>query len=295
MESKSLSDTTLKTYQGCLKRLSENYLGQDFIDDYKEVILYLKEKYPNLSSRKTYLCAVMYQVKDKDASKEAYDAYKAEIDTMRPEITKIATNQLLTKDKEETYVKWDILKKAGKKAIELYQEAKMNLGDTLLCVLYTEQAPVRADYNGMVFIRDVRQARDQNQNYCLLRVRNPCFIFNSYKTDASYGRIIIKIKPLTYTILIARQQEMMTKGENVLYTESQSNFSSRVKEAFNKAIGKGVSINTLRHSFITSFLNTNPSIRKKEEISKLMMNSIVLQERYRVLNEDDLDKEIIDG
>ena len=293
MESKSLSDTTLKTYQGCLKRLNENYLEQDFIDDYKEVILYLKEKYPNLSSRKTYLCAVMYQVKDK--SKEAYDAYKAEIDAMRPEITKIATNQLLTKDKEETYVKWGILKKAGKKAIELYQEAKMNLGDTLICVLYTEQAPVRADYNGMVFIRDVRQARDQKQNYCLLRVRNPCFIFNSYKTDASYGRVIIKIKPLTYTILIARQQEMMTKGENVLYTESQSNFSARVKEAFNKAIGKGVSINTLRHSFITSFLNTNPSIRKKEEISKLMMNSIVLQERYRVLNEDDLDKEIIDG
>ena len=293
MESKTLSETTLKTYIGCLRRLNENYLEQDFIDDYKDVILYLREKYPNLSSRKTYLCAVMYQVKDK--SKTAYDAYKAEIDSMRPEITKIATNQLLTKDKEETYIKWDILKKAGKKAIELYQEAKINLGDALICVLYTEQAPVRADYNGMVFIRDVRQARDQNFNYCLLRVRNPCFIFHSYKTSASYGRVIIKIKPLTYTILVARQQEMMTKSENVLFTESQSNFSTRVNEAFKKVIGKGVSINTLRHSFITSFLNTNPSIRKKEEISKLMMNSIVLQERYRVLNEEDLDKEIIDG
>ena len=219
------------------------------------------------------------------------------MDSLRPIIHKEQTKQLLTKDKEDDYIKWDILKKSGKDAISMYKEGKLPLSDALICVLYTEQVPVRADYSNMVFIKDIRKSNDTTKNYCLLRVRNPVFIFNEYKTSKSYGKVIIKIKPLTYAILKLTQQEQIDNNTDSLFNDAdQTNFSRKVKQAFKKVLnnGKEPTINTIRHSFLTSFLNTNPTITDKEKISQMMMNDLIQQERYKVLNEDELDKETID-
>lgn len=292
---KTLSENTIKTYTSCLRRLDDDLDDDDYTDNPKKVIDYIKTKYPNLSSTKTYLCSVMYHTKDK--SKSAYDVYKSYMDSLRPAIHKEQTNQLLTKEKEDDYIKWDTLKKCGKDAIKMYNEGKVSLTDALICVLYTEQVPVRADYSNMVFIRDIRRGNDVAKNYCLLRVRNPVFIFNEYKTQKSYGKVVIKIKPLTYNFLKLIQQEQIKNGSDYLFSEAdQNNFSRRVKQAFKKVLnnGKEPTINTIRHSFLTSFLKTNPTIREKENISHLMMNDLIQQERYKVLNEEELDKETID-
>jgi len=292
---KPLSENTIKTYNSCLKRLDEEIDDFDYQENPKKVINYIKTKYPNLSSTKTYLCSVMYRVKDK--SKKAYDEYKAFMDSLRPVIHKEQTNQLLTKEKEDDYIKWDTLKKCGRDAINMYNQGKLLYSDALVCVLYTEQVPVRADYSNMVFIKDIRKASDTTKNYCLLRVRNPVFIFNEYKTSKSYGKVVIKMKPFTYNVLRERYQEQIDNGDNYIFSEAdQTNFSRKVKQAFKKVLnnGKEPTINTIRHSFLTSFLKTNPTIREKEKISQLMMNDLIQQERYKVLNEDDLDKETID-
>jgi len=293
MESKTLSEQSLKTYTGCLKRLNDMFDDDEFIETPLEVIKYLKEKYPNLSSRKTYLSALLYQVKDK--SNKVYDIYKAEIDNMRPEITKIATNQLLTSKQEEKYVVWSILKNAGKDAIKKYKENKISLQDALAVVLYTEQVPVRVDYIEMAFIKDIRQAKDKNFNYCLLRVRNPVFIFNNYKTSTTYGRVIVKIKSTTLKMLIERYKQAVEESTNLLFSDDQPAFSRRIPRAFKSVINLEVSVNTIRHSFLTAFLSKNPSLREKQLIATLMMNSPTQGEEYRVLNEADIDKEVLDS
>jgi len=291
---KALSETTLKTYNGCIKRLNDIFDDDDYLTDPKIVIDYLKQNYPNLSSNKTYLSALLWYVKDK--SKSAYDAYKAEIDRLRPQVALKETNQTLTKSQEENYIKWSILKNAGRSALKMYNEGKIPLADALVCLLYTEQVPVRADYINMIFIRDIRKATNKNTNYCLLRVRNPVFIFQEYKTAGKYGRVIIKIKPIVYKLLVERHNQMIDeKATNLLFTDDQPNFSRRVKNAFNKVVDKEVSINLIRHSFLTDFLSKNPSLHKKQEVAVMMMNSPAVGEAYRVLNEEDLDKEALDA
>jgi len=296
---KALSETTLKTYNGCIKRLNDIFDDDDYLTDPKIVIDYLKQNYPNLSSNKTYLSALLWYVKDK--SKSAYDAYKAEIDKLRPQVALKETNQTLTKSQEENYIKWSILKNAGRSALKMYNEGKIPLADALVCLLYTEQVPVRADYINMIFIRDIRKATNKNTNYCLLRVRNPVFIFQEYKTAGKYGRVVIKIKPIVYKLLVERHNQMIDeKATNLLFTDDQPNFSRRVKNAFNKVVDKEVSINLIRHSFLTDFLSKNPSLREKQRISEMMMNSPAVAEAYRVLSEPtisetDLDKEMLDA
>ena len=290
---KALSETTLKTYNGCIRRLNDVFDDDDYLTDPKLVIDYLKQNYPNLSSNKTYLSALLWYVKDK--SKSAYDAYKAEIDRLRPQVALKETNQTLTKTQEENYIKWSILKNAGKNALKMYGEGKISLADALVCVLYTEQVPVRADYINMLFIRDIRKATNKNTNYCLLRVRNPVFIFQEYKTAGKYGRVIVKIKPVVYKLLVERYNQVVEKADNHLFTDDQPNFSRRVKASFEKVVDKPVSINLLRHSFLTDFLSKNPSLHKKQEVAVMMMNSPIVGEAYRVLNEEDLDKEALDA
>lgn len=290
---KALSETTLKTYTGCIKRLNDVFDDEDYLTDPKLVVDYLKQNYPNLSTNKTYLSALLWYVKDK--SKSAYNAYKAEIDRLRPQVALKETNQTLTKTQEENYIKWSILKNAGKNAIKMYGEGKISLADALVCVLYTEQVPVRADYINMLFIRDIRKATNKNTNYCLLRVRNPVFIFQEYKTADKYGRVIIKIKPIVYKLLIERYNQVIEKADNHLFTDDQPNFSRRVKASFEKVVDKPVSINLLRHSFLTDFLSKNPSLHKKQEVAVMMMNSPIVGEAYRVLDEASLDKEALDA
>ena len=177
----------------------------------------------------------------------------------------------------------------------MYNEDKISLADALVCVLYTEQVPVRADYINMLFIRDIRKATDKNTNYCLLRVRNPVFIFQEYKTAGKYGRVVVKIKPVVYKLLVERYNQVVEKADNHLFNEDQPSFSRRVKTSFKKVVDKDLSINILRHSFLTDFLSKNPSLHEKQKIATLMMNSPTVGEAYRVLNEDDLDKEVLDA
>ena len=178
----------------------------------------------------------------------------------------------------------------------MYDEHKISLADALVCVLYTEQVPVRADYINMLFIRDIRKASNKNTNYCLLRVRNPVFIFQEYKTAGKYGRVIIKIKPIVYKLLVERYNQVVDeKADNHLFTDDQPNFSRRVKASFEKVVNKPVSINILRHSFLTDFLSKNPSLHQKANIATLMMNSPIVGEAYRVLDEASLDKEALDA
>ena len=62
---KALSETTIKTYSGCVKRLNDVFDDEDYLTDPKLVVDYLKQHYPNLSSNKTYLSALLWYVKDK--------------------------------------------------------------------------------------------------------------------------------------------------------------------------------------------------------------------------------------
>ena len=281
---KELASTSLSAYQGCLKRLNAVLSNADFIESPKEVIEEVKSMYPNLSTQKVYISALMHFVKSKNI--DTWNIYKQYFDKIRPTIDRQATSQSLNRSAQTLYVSWDILKEAENLAIKKYKADELSLSDTLIVLLYTEQAPVRADYGQMEFIGDSRNAKNPNVNYCLLRATKPIFIFQAYKTARSYGRVEIPIKRKVYDLLIERYEEMREKGSNLVFTENQPNFSARVKKVFNELIGKAIGISLIRHSYITNFLKKNPSIHLKQEVAKNMLNSVAVQEAYRVLDEN---------
>lgn len=280
---KTLSAQSVKTYEGCLERLRHSLEEAELVDEPKTVIEEIQRLFANLSTQKVYLSAVMWYIKEQN--KEAWDVLKAYFDKIRPGIDKRATAQTLTVSASALYVPWDTLKTAGKKAIKMYKEGTLPLADALIAVLYTEQAPVRADYGGMEFITDIRKASNPEINYCLIRGTKPIFIFNHYKTQKSYGKIVVPIKRSVYHLLLSRYSEMAQKGSNLVFTENQPNFSAKVKRVFGALTGKEVGISLLRHSYITDFLKTNPSIHDKQEVAYKMMNSVAIQDAYRVLDD----------
>jgi hypothetical protein len=62
---------------------------------------------------------------------------------------------------------------------------------------------------------------------------------------------------------------------------SPETFARYLKDTFFKLTKKNISVDLLRHSFITDFRAGDISLKKKEKVAKQMGNSVETQEHYR--------------
>jgi integrase len=101
--------------------------------------------------------------------------------------------------------------------------------------------------------------------------------FNSYKTAKTYGEQVIPI-PLTLARILKRWE--MINDKDYLFYDSKGNQLTNVKlnQRLNKIFGKKVSVNQLRHTYLThkygSLINEKHNL--KEDFK--MMGSSIAQE-----------------
>jgi integrase len=107
-------------------------------------------------------------------------------------------------------------------------------------------------------------------------------VFNSYKTAKTYGKQIVAIPTKCKNIL--QKWIKMNPNVNYLFTDTNLQPLTAVKmnQRLNKLFdGKKISVNALRHSFLTSkYANTMKEMKDMENTMSQMGSSMNMAENY---------------
>ena len=66
-----------------------------------------------------------------------------------------------------------------------------------------------------------------------------------------------------------------------------ANFGEIVTKAFNGPTGKNVTVNLIRHAYITYYLKRKRTVNERKKLARLMGHDVMTQSLYEVINNDD--------
>ena len=282
-----VSETTVKNYIAKLKYLEKhNVLNENVID-------YINTTYTAINSRSGYQTAVLGAAKH---SKTFADFIGQDIiEKMTAENAKVMDEirgnpkQDKTEKEEENWVSLPVLKKLAKQ-----KAGEFNIQDRLLIACYTLMPPVRLDLNDVVIVRtdfiDETTGRPvgitEKQNYIRIYKKAGKFytelVLNSYKTDKTYGEFRERLpKPITDLImeLPVNQTHLFQKKGGGPFSSAET-FGVYLRSVFKKLTEKNISVDLLRHIYLTDFRKNEKTEETKQKVAKKMMNSVKEQTEY---------------
>jgi len=277
-----LSEGSVKTYRNVLKNLYEDVFGKGtpfnaklFFADHVKVLKHLESIKFNV--RKTILSALVCISKDeKPAVVELFR--KQMMDDAQKYNTQEKENKM-SDTQRENWISWDDVLKTLEKLKEKVawilksesadRENLLELQKYVLLSCYVLIPPRRAkDFCEM----KVKDYTDKD-NYYL----KGTFHFNDYKTAKFYGHQSVKV-PKALELLLNRWMKK-NPGEYLFSDyEGKKLTSSNISKMLNSVFKKNVSVNMLRHSYITDTLG--PKIEELEEKAADMGQSVAQQKLY---------------
>lgn len=275
----SLSDSSLTTYTSILRSLYRKVFGDPKINFSKfeetdKILNHLKDLPPN--KRKTILSALVI-ITD---NKKYRDLMLEDVKSYNHEISK----QEKSESQEENWVSQSEVKnmfeELKKNANLIYKKTNKTNSDLqvlqnfIILALFTLIPPRRSkDY---VDFR-IKNINKDSDNY----IEKGKLVFNSYKTAKTYGRQEVSIPKELSTIL---NKWIKTNPTDYLLFDANMNPLSAVKlnQRFNRIFdGKKVSVNNIRHSYLTDKYAENMKVKKAmaDDMSK-MGSSLNMAENY---------------
>jgi hypothetical protein len=285
----NLSKTSLNTYASTLTNLHKKvFKDTPFnIEDFnktQEILNFLKDIPPN--KRKSILASLVV-ISDK---KEYRDIMLEDIKDYNKETAK----QKKTANQEESWVsqedvdkkhkemegKWKLLLKKGNLSQKEIQEMQDFVMLSLLGGIYIPPRRLK-DY---VDFR-LRPIGTEEPTTVNTRSKNK-LIFNSYKTSKTYGQQIVKMPPKLSDIL-----NKWTNTNPTFYllidTKGKPLTNVKMNQRLNKIFGKKVSVNQLRHTYLSH--KYADRLQANEELAKDFedMGSSMHQEKVYIKNTND--------
>ena len=273
----NLSQSSLKTYASILKNIfnrDEDNKDKNFNIPYFyniEKVLNNIPKEPN--KRKTYLSAIIVLLNDKDKSKPYFELMNDDAD----KVSSFNKSQEKTdKQKETGFLEPDELTKKYKSLSQvnkiLWNEAStaieyQKLQNQLILALYHLIEPRRLlDYTEMK-INNIDKEKD---NY----IYSKKFYFKKYKTAKFNGTAIIPIPNELNTLIKKWLKLVKGKSDYLLF---DYDFKKLTPTGLNKRLqnilGKGRSVNILRHSYLSNKYNPE-KLKELEQDASNMGTSI---------------------
>ena len=282
---KSLSESSLTTYSSILKNLYKKVFGEGQIklsdfDKTKEIIEYIKDVPPN--KRKSILSALVVLTDNEDYRKLMLgdiNKYNSFIKTQQ----KTETQEANWIEKEKIKEVFDKLEKDAK---QIYKKQSLTMND-----LQSIQEYIIVALLGGLFIPPRRLL-----DYTEFRVKNikkdehnyynrGSLYFNHYKTAKHYGEQSVKVPKTLQAILM---KWIKTSPNDYLLFDNNGNKLNSVKlnQRLNKIFNGKVSVNALRHTYLTD--KFGEQIEKNKEIANTMtdMGSSSSQLTTYVKNDD---------
>ena len=283
---KTLSESSLTTYSSILKNLYKKVFGEgqiklDDFDKTKEIIEYIKDVPPN--KRKSILSALVVLTDNEDYRKLMLgdiNKYNSFIKTQQ----KTETQEQNWIEKEKIKEVFDKLEKDAK---QIYKKQSLTMID-----LQSIQEYIIVALLGGLFIPPRRLL-----DYTEFRVKNidkdkhnyynrGSLYFNHYKTSRHYGEQSVKVPKILQAILM-KWINKINPNEYLLFDVNGNKLNSvKLNQRLNKIFGAKVSVNNLRHTYLTD--KFGEQIEKNKEIASTMqkMGSSSSQLTTYVKNDD---------
>ena len=259
----TLSKSSITTYASILKNLYRRIWGDDENDmskfnETKKVLDFLKDLPPN--KRKTTLSALVI-ITDK---KPYRDLMLEDVRDYNKEISK----QKKTDSQEDNWISKDmindLIREQKQNATLLYKKSQLAPADLqqiqgyiILSLLGGSHIPPRRSKDFTDFkIRNIDKDKD---NY----IEKNKMVFNSYKTAKTYGRQEVDIPTALKTIL--NKWIKVNPTDYLLFDTNYKPLSSvKLNQRLNKLFyGKKISVNMLRHIFLTDEFGDTIAQKKK--------------------------------
>jgi hypothetical protein len=283
-----VSDMTIKNYIAKLRFFEKNKVLNDALPEF------IKSKYENLNSRSANYVSITGTAKHSPTfveflGKDTIDTITKESEIVMNEIRGNPNSQKKTEREEENWIELKQLKK-------LYKEntADYSIQDKLLIAMYILMPPARLDYHQIKIIRSafvdtetgLPDGVKDNENFLRIYKKSgrtyTDLNLKEYKTSATYGAYKERLpKPITDLILqlpVSQEYLFQKKGGGAF--SSPETFATYLRSVFLKLTGKNLSVDMLRHIYLTDFRKGEKSTEKKQAVAKKMMNSVEQQTEY---------------
>jgi hypothetical protein len=252
-----------------------------YIKDVDTLIETITKKYENIQSRKGYIAPFLTLTSYlKCLNKINYEKIRIEFEKVNNEIygirkenEKPKTENLIDDFDEETIL--ELSKKLGSEDKVIYQ-------------FYTLQAPRRND--DVVRIEIIKEGYDKEKldkkkNYIVIDENNIPneLIYNYYKTKKVYGKQTITItnENLKKTIQRDILRHQKKEGDKLFKYSRADTFGKAIARVFTKVYNMKITLNTIRHSYITWEMREVRNVRYLENLAMLMGHSPKEQQLYR--------------
>jgi integrase len=300
MSDKQYSTVTTNQYNSCITSIRRIYidtLKQDFtipqsLQNHKQIydLLSNVHKKPTIMN---YLSAILWKLrKDHPDTSDLQQSYHEYAKQLKAEIEreKIGKEFDLTDKEIKSFMLWeDILTIYQTVSSSLDRQNYNSFLDFVILSLYIIHPPVRADYANMrIFIDESSVPDNFTENYCVLQT-NPRFVFQQYKNSKHKGNTVISIDPELHDILldwieINPSDYLLSSyviSKNIYKPFTETTLCKRITSIFMKYSNTPVTINTLRHSFISFISKHDQLVDIKKENANKMMHSLSMADKYR--------------
>ena len=230
-----------------------------WLKDINNVKNKVKQHSTTAETERSYYTAVLSTLSriDKEKYKSLIDTYRALQNATQKDISKVRQTNLQTIDEKRNWIDWDDILK--------YTNDNWTSKDKLIKALYTCIPPRRLEYGSLILTDD--NTFDDDKNYLVMIGNEPYFILlNRYKTYKKYGTYVINLqnkavdelnyinyKNLLNAIKLYLKENNIKNGDYLFGQKYDSNFGKELNKVW-EGTNKNISVDLLRHSFITDFV-----------------------------------------
>jgi len=264
----------------------------DFLKDTGAVIKTIESnpKWKTNNSRNAQIQAISSILRVLKGFEEPYKFYSQLSTAGRKTILEEGDESKTTEKEAKNILGWSKLK-------DLYKQPKLSKKDRALISLYTLIPPRRVEMSQWLRIKYNDKNLNKNYNHLIVdqKTNEPeKIVLLKYKTFKTFGRQELELPGELKRVLKEYiDDEGLDNGDPMFantHDEHYRNFNSILTNVFKKASGKNISVNLLRHSYISNFLSTKRSIKQKKELATAMAHSVETQSRYDRIDLDDVNE-----
>lgn len=276
---------TLATYHSSLKRLTDSGIDYESLESPELLIKNIsnlrlisgknKDSLIKDTTIKTYIVSIIWFHRQKELTDQRLIFIKVlqqAMNRLGNSIQKKSSSRELVGTQIQNYLSWDDI-------VRKYESIQdVSSVEYVVASLYVCYPPRRLkDYALMYLEQDLEKTFDNFNYYCNPNPDSSYFIFNDYKTKKAYGRQVFKV-PIKLHKIISNYIDKAKPTKSLL-----SMNESQIRNTLNTVFSKQVSVDILRHSFITHMALTGMfyDLEVREKVAQIMAHSLHTQEDYR--------------
>jgi hypothetical protein len=284
---KELLEILEKVFTGKATKGEEDKLIErmDYVKDVDKLTKEIFKKYENLNSRKFHLNSVLTLTTYIDCLKMVnYEKIRTIYDKLVKDVYDIREkNEIKENTKIEDF---------GEEAIIEILNSKMMRSEgaegRLIYGMYSLMPPRRRSDVYDLFIKDNEDNLEDKKNYIVINGDEIKLFYNDAKSKKSLGKQEITITNDVLKNLIREHIKISKRkeGDRLWSQQTANGFGRRVKTIFTKIYGKqegkDITINTIRHNYITYYLDViKPNVADAKLVANMMGHSKQEQDLYK--------------